>query len=156
LFPGYRVSGRQVGLADNHIIDFELQALKTMEWALRHALEVKGWTADTWRRAMVAWTRARSGARLDPRQEQLVKQLQRLVEQLRDAAKPPRGRPFLVCTDKLSQETYMDLKQFLKENSLEVEIRSIDELKMVATARRLRAALHLPNHLPGKGKGRTP
>jgi hypothetical protein len=153
LFPGYNMSGRQVLLDGGHIIDFELQAL---DGTIRHALEVKGWTADTWRRALEAQLRVRIGAKLTARQEQLVQQLQRLVEQLRDAAKPPRGKPFLVCTDKLSQKTMRDLQNFLTSNFLDIDIESIRELEIVATTKRLRAALNLPEKLSTGEKGGTP
>jgi hypothetical protein len=153
LFPGYTVSGRQVHMEDGHILDFELEAA---DGTVRRALEVKGWTADTWRRALKAWTLDVAGAKLDSRQEQLLRQLERLVEQLEAAAKAPRGRPFLVCTDKLSQETQRELQRFILLNSLEVEVELMKELEMMAAARRLRAAFNLPEKLPGKETGGTP
>jgi hypothetical protein len=153
LFPGYKVSGWQVLLEDGHIIDFVLEAV---DGTLHRALEVKGWTAATWREALKAWRLHRAGARLAPRQEQLVGQLARLAEQLKDAANAPRGRPFLVCTDRLSQSTVEDMRNFLSNNFLKADVKSMSELEMVETTKRLRAAFNLPEKLPGKQAGGTP
>ncbi|HSP80360.1 MAG TPA: hypothetical protein VLQ93_17645, partial [Myxococcaceae bacterium] len=153
LIPGYKLSGRQVLLEDGHIIDFDLEAA---DGTVRRALEVKGWTTDTWRRALTAWKLDAAGARLDPRQEQLLRQLERLVEQLEDAAKAPRGRPFLVCTDELSQKTFKELEEFILKNSLDVDVVLVKELEMVATTKRLRAAFNLPEKLPSKEPGARP
>ncbi|KFA88989.1 hypothetical protein [Archangium violaceum] len=153
LFPGHKVSGRQVHMQDGHILDFELEAA---DGTIRRALEVKGWTADTWRRALKAWTLESAGARLEPRQEQLLRQLKRLVEQLEDAATSPRGKPFLVCTDELSQKTQRELQRFLSRNSVAVDIESMREVEMIATTKRLRAAFNMPEKLPGAGTEGAP
>ncbi|HSP78245.1 MAG TPA: hypothetical protein VLQ93_06930, partial [Myxococcaceae bacterium] len=154
LIPGYKVSGRQVTMEDGHIIDFDLEA--AADGTVRRALEVKGWTADTWRRALKAWKLDAAGAQLDPRQKQLLRQLKRLVEQLKDAAQAPRGKPFLVITDELDQNIYIELEKLISNNSLEVDVGLIRELEMVATTKRLRAAFNLPEKLPGKDTGAKP
>jgi hypothetical protein len=157
LFPDYKIVERQVLLEGGHIIDFELQALRAFAGIMRRkALEVKGWTADTWSQALQAWTDARAGANLGPRQQQLLRQLEAILEQLKDAARPPRDKPFLVCTDKLSPRTRGDLQKFLLDNSVKAEIRTISELEMIRTTRRLRAALNLAERLPIKERGGRP
>jgi hypothetical protein len=155
LFPQLTLVGRQVILEDKHIIDFELRADNGM---VRRALEVKGWTADTWRRALQAWkaTRGTSGIPTDPRRRQLLKQLDRLAAQLRDAAREPRGKPILVCSDKLSSTTIVDLEKFLLNNLLDVDVASVKELEIAATAKRLREAFRLPPLPATKRRRGTP
>lgn len=154
LFPGYRLTGRQVTLEEGSIVDFELVAV---DGSLHHAVEVKGWTGETWRRALKAWEASREAmAKLDAEQERLVRQLQGVIKQLKDAAREPRGKPILICSNKLKGETKVNLTRFLEENVLEVQIKLIEEAEMLSATRRLRAAFNLPETLPGETGGDAP
>ena len=148
LFPEFRLTGRQVELEDGHIVDFELTAKDGS--GLQHALEVKGWTGDTWSRALKAWEASlEAGAKLDKQQELLVKQLRGVINQLNDATKAPRGKPFLVVTKNLSGPTQQNLASFLRKNAAGTQLRAIDEAEILETTKRLRAALGLPEQLGG-------
>ncbi|WNG59863.1 hypothetical protein F0U59_37945 [Archangium gephyra] len=92
LFPGFRLTGRQVPLEEGHIIDNVLTA--AMGQRLQHGVEVKGWNKDRWRMALNAWNTKQDAQALSEQQAALANQLQRLREQLADAAKPPEGIPF--------------------------------------------------------------
>ncbi len=154
LFPGYRLSGRQVVLKEGSIVDFELVA---PDGSLRHAVEVKGWTGDTWRKALKAWDASQNAAaKLDAEQEQLVAQLRNVIKQLNDAARAPRGRPFLTASDKLSEPTYKKLQRFLQRNAPETQLELVNEAEMLAVTKRLRAAFNLPEKLPRETSGGAP
>ncbi len=154
LFPGYRITGRQVALEGGAIADFELMA---SDGSIRHAVEVKGWTSDTWRKALKAWQATRDAAfELDAEQDILVKQLWNAAKQLKDAARAPRGKPFLICSNKLKGEARVNLDDFLQENALEVQIKLIEEADMLSTTKRLRTAFNLPDKLPGEATGGSP
>jgi hypothetical protein len=154
LFPGYRLTGRQVTLEGGSIVDFELVAA---DGSLRHAVEVKGWTSDTWRRALKAWDASqRTATKLDAEQERLVAQLRGAVKQLNDAAKEPRGKPFLICSDKLKGMAKKKLEAFLAEKAPETQLKQIEEAEMLSATKRLRAAFNLPEQLPGKPGGGAP
>ncbi len=108
LFPGFRLTGRQVKMKEGHIIDNMLTATRGPK--LQHGVEVKGWNESRWRKALDAWLARQDGATLNEKQEALAKQLQHMLDQLEDAAKAPRGQPFLVSTDGLSGPTRAKLK----------------------------------------------
>jgi hypothetical protein len=151
LFPGYRLTGRQVVLEGGTIIDFELIAV---DGSIYHAVEVKGWTGDTWRRALKAWDASQNAAaKLEAEQKRLVAQLQAAIKQLNAAAMAPRGRPFLTASDKLSEPTYGKLQKFLQDNAPGTHLKLVNEAEMLATTKRLRAALNLPETLPGEATG---
>jgi hypothetical protein len=99
LFPGFRLTGRQVKMAGGHVIDDVVTAMTGSK--LQHGVEVKGWNDSRWRQALDAWRARQGGAKLNENQEALAKQLEHLLDQLTDAAAAPRGPPFLVVTDKL-------------------------------------------------------
>jgi hypothetical protein len=146
------VVNRQVLLKDKHIIDFDL---KGADGVLHNAVEVKGWTADTWRRALQAWEIHIAGRALEPRQKILVNQLERLIAQLMDASRAPRTQPFLVVTDKLSKNTLRDLRDLLFGKGVDVKIMELKELEIIETSRRLRIAFKLPETPPRKSNGGT-
>lgn len=147
LFPEYRLTGRQVELQDGHIVDFELTTKDGT--SIQHALEVKGWTGDKWREALNAWDHnLETGAKLSKEEEGLVKQMQGVIDQLNDATKAPRGKPFLVVTKGLSGPTRGRLTKFLATNARGTEVRAISEEEILETTKRLRAAFGLPEKLP--------
>ncbi|HYO54898.1 hypothetical protein [Archangium sp.] len=76
-------------------------------------------------------------------------QLQHLLEQLADAAKAPRGKPFLVITDKLSGPTKEKLAEFLSRNARGTQLIEVEEAQILEQTKQLRAALKLPEDLPG-------
>jgi len=147
LFPGFRLTGRQVKMAGGHVIDDVVTAMTGSK--LQHGVEVKGWNDNRWRQALDAWRVRQSGARLNEAQEVLAKQLDHLLDQLTDAARAPRGPPFLVVTDKLSRPTRNKLTTFLDENSPNVLLIHIEEAKILELTKHLRAALKLPEDLSG-------
>jgi hypothetical protein len=147
LFPGFRLTGRQVKMEKGHIIDNVLTARTGAR--LQHGVEVKGWNEERWRKALDVWLVRQGSTKLDEKQKALVKQLQHLLDQLADAATAPRGQPFLVMTDKLSGPTRFKLLRFLKENAPDVLIVHIEEAKILETTTQLRAALKLPEDLSG-------
>jgi hypothetical protein len=154
LFPGYRITGRQVVLEGGSIVDFELVAV---DGSLHHAVEVKGWTVDTWRKALKAWEASREAMiKLDAEQERLVRQLRGLIKQMKDAARDPRGKPFLICSDKLNEAAKVKLGNFLRQNAVEAQLSQIGEADMLSTTKRLRAAFNLPEKLPGETGGGAP
>ncbi len=147
LFPGYRMTGRQVRLEGGHIIDHELTSMDGLR--LRRAVEAKAWNETRWRKALDAWKAREDTRTLNKEQEVLVKQLQRLLNQLTDAARAPRGKPFLVSTDRLSGPTRFKLINFLDENAPHTRLIYIEEAKILEKAKQLRAALKLPENLSG-------
>jgi hypothetical protein len=147
LFPGFRLTGRQVKMEGGHIIDNELTALHGTK--LRHGVEAKGWNDGRWRKALDAWLARQAGTKLNEKQEPLTEQLQRLIDQLADAAKAPRGKPFLVITDKLSGPTKFKLSNFLRENARDTMLIQLEEAQIQEKTKQLRAALKLPEDLSG-------
>jgi hypothetical protein len=154
LFPGYRLTGRQVEVEGGSIVDFELAAV---DGSLHHAVEVKGWTGDTWRRALKAWEASPDAtAKLDAEQERLVRQLRGVIKQLKDAARDPRGKPFLICSDKLQGKAMDQLRKLLKAEAPATELKQIEEADILSTTKRLRAAFNLPEQLPRETGGGAP
>jgi len=147
LFPGFRLTGRQVKMEGGHIIDNELTALHGTQ--LRHGVEVKGWNDNRWRQALDAWLDRQAGTKLNEQQEPLIKQLQRLIDQLADATKAPRGTPFLVTSDKLSGPTKSKLSEFLRRNARGTMLIQLQEAQIQEKTKQLRAALKLPEDLSG-------
>ncbi len=147
LFPGYRMTGRQVRLEGGHVIDHELISMDGLR--LRRGVEAKAWNETRWRKALTAWNVRLDGKTLNKEQEVLVKQLQRLLDQLADAAKAPRGKPFLVITDKLSGPTRLILDGFLARNAPDMLLIQVEEAKILEKTKQLRAALKLPEELSG-------
>ncbi|WNG29260.1 hypothetical protein F0U62_38680 [Cystobacter fuscus] len=147
LFPGFRLTGRQVETKAGHIIDNVLTAMEGSR--LQHGVEVKGWNDNRWRRALDSWLARDAGRTLNEQQEALVKQLQHLIDQLADAANAPRGKPFLVVTDKLSGPTKEKLSDFLRTNVRGTQVIEMEEAQILGTTKQLRAALNLPENLSG-------
>jgi hypothetical protein len=147
LFPGFRLTGRQVKMTEGHIIDNVLTATRGPR--LQHGVEVKGWNDNRWRKVLDAWLARQGGTTLNEKQEALVKQLQHLLDQLADAAKAPRGKPFLVSTDGLSGPTKAKLEAFLLRNARGTPLIHIEEAKILEKTKQLRAALKLPEDLSG-------
>ncbi|WP_143177390.1 hypothetical protein [Cystobacter ferrugineus] len=147
LFPGFRLTGRQVKMKEGHIIDNVLTAM--MESKLQHGVEVKGWNEARWRKALDTWRAGQNGSRLNEQQGALVKQLQHLLDQLADAAKSPRGDPFLVVTDKLSGPTKEKLTDFLRRNARGTRVIEVEESLILEKTKQFRAALKLPEDLTG-------
>jgi hypothetical protein len=154
LFPGYRLTGRQVEVEGGSIVDFELVAV---DGSLHHAVEVKGWTSEAWRRALKAWDASRKATtKLDEEQERLVRQLRGVIKQLKDAVREPRGKPFLICSGELSGPSKEKLEKLLSDNALAVQIKLIEEADLLSTTKRLRAAFNLPEQLPSETGGGAP
>ncbi|WP_160174320.1 hypothetical protein [Archangium violaceum] len=147
LFPGFRLIGRQVKTKDGHVMDNVLTAMTGSR--LQHGVEVKGWNENRWRKALDTWLARQDGARLDEQQERLMEQLQHLLDQLADAAKAPRGEPFLVSTDKLSGPTRVKLNVFLAENAPGTKLIQVEEAKILEKTKQLRTAFNLPEDLSG-------
>jgi hypothetical protein len=147
LFPGFRLTGRQVKMKDGHIIDNEVTAMHGSR--LRHGVEAKGWNKDTWRVALNAWLARQDAHSLNKRQAELVKQLQHMLDQLADAAKAPRGKPFLVITDKLSGPTREKLTELLRRNARGTQVVEIDEAHILEETKQLRTAFKMPEDLSG-------
>ncbi|HYO52171.1 hypothetical protein [Archangium sp.] len=147
LFPGFRLTGRQVKMKVGHIVDNVLTAMVGSK--LQHGVEVKGWNEERWRKALDTWLAKQGGTKLNEKQEALVKQLQHMVDQLADAATAPRGPPFLVITDKLSGPTRFKLLRFLDENAPDAVLIYIEEAKILEKTKQLRAALKLSEDLSG-------
>jgi hypothetical protein len=147
LFRGFRLTGRQVKMEGGHIIDDVLTAMTGSK--LQHGVEVKGWNENRWRKALDSWLARQDGTQLNKQQEAPVKQLQHLLDQLADAAKAPRGQPFLVITDKLSGPTMLKLRRFLKESAPNARLIHIEEAKILEETKQLRTAFNLPEDLSG-------
>ncbi|KFA93033.1 hypothetical protein Q664_12205 [Archangium violaceum Cb vi76] len=147
LFPGFQLTGRQVKMEGGHIIDDMLTA--THGPKLQHGVEVKGWNENRWRKALDAWQARQAGPRLNDQQKALVRQLQRLLEQLEDAARAPRGKPFLVITDRLSGPVMFKMSRFLQENARGTKLIQLEEARILEKTKQLRAALKLPEVLSG-------
>ncbi|WP_309888570.1 hypothetical protein [Archangium sp.] len=147
LFPGFRMTGRQVKMKEGHIIDRELTSFEHSR--IRHGVEVKGWTDNKWRQALDAWLAKQDAQTLNKQKIALVDQLQRLLDQLADAAKAPRGKPFLVITDSLSGPTKIKLINFLKEKAPGVPLIQLEEAKLLEQTKQWRAAFKMPEDLSG-------
>ncbi|HYO57011.1 hypothetical protein [Archangium sp.] len=147
LFPGYRMTGRQVKLEGKHVIDHELTSMDGLR--IQHGVEVKGWNDNKWRQALDAWRAKQGATKLDKEQETRVEHIQHLLDQLADAAKAPRGKPFLVSTGKLSGPTRAKLSDFLLKNAPGTQLIQLEEAQMLEKTKQLRAALKLPEDLSG-------
>ena len=147
LFPGFRLTARQVRLDGGHIIDRELTSMDRLR--RQHGVEVKGWNDKRWRAALDAWAARQGGKTLNTGQQALSDQLLRLLDQLKDAAKVPRGAPFLVSTDGLSGPTRAKLEAFLLKNARGTTLIHLEEALMLEKTKQLRAALNLPESLSG-------
>ncbi|HYO71025.1 MAG TPA: hypothetical protein VEU33_33595 [Archangium sp.] len=147
LFPGFRLTGRQVKMKEGHVIDNVLTA--TTGSKLQHGVEVKGWNDNRWRKTLDTWLTKQGGATLNEQQEALVKQLQHLLDQLADASNAPRGKPFLVVTDKLSGPTWEKLTDFLRTNARRTQVIEVEEAQILEKTKQLRAALNLLENLSG-------
>ncbi|WP_309892486.1 hypothetical protein [Archangium sp.] len=147
LFPGFRLTGRQVKMKEGHIIDNVLTAM--MGPRLQHGVEVKGWNKDKWRMALNAWDAKQGTQTLTQQQAALVNQLQHLLDQLADAANAPRGKPFLVITDKLSGPARNKLDIFLAKNAPDTKVIQMEETQILEQTKQLRAVLKLPEDLSG-------
>ncbi|HEX5751404.1 MAG TPA: hypothetical protein VFZ09_34600 [Archangium sp.] len=147
LFPGFRLTGRQVPLKGGHVIDNEITAI--LGSRLQHGVEAKGWNKDRWRMALNAWYAKQGAQPISDQQAALADQLQRLLEQLADAAKAPRGKPFLVITDKLSGPTKAKLQGFLLNHSPSTQVIEVEEARILEQTKQLRAAFKLPEDLSG-------
>jgi hypothetical protein len=148
IFPGFRLTGRQVKMREGHIIDNELTAMGGSR--LLHGVEVKGWTRDRWRMALNAWlAREEAAHAINKQQATLARQLQHLRAQLADAAKAPRGNPFLVTTDKLSEPTRIKLLRFLSKDAPGTKLIQLEEAQILGETKQLRAALKMPEDLSG-------
>jgi hypothetical protein len=147
LFPGFRLTGRQVPLEGGHIIDRELTSMDRLR--LQHGVEIKGWNDNKWRTALDAWKAKERAKTLTIGQQALTDQLQHLLDQLKDAAKAPRGTPFLVSTDGLSGPTRAKLEAFLLKNARGTTLIHLEEALMLEKTKQLRAALKLPERLSG-------
>ena len=147
LFPGFRLTGRQVPLEGGHVIDNEITAMLGLR--LQHGVEAKGWNKDRWRMALNAWDARQGTQTINEQQAALANQLQHLLEQLADAAKAPRGKPFLVITDKLSGPTKARLLDFLFNHSPGTQVIEVEEARILEETKRLRAAFKLPEDLSG-------
>ena len=79
----------------------------------------------------------------------LTEKLQHLLDQLADAAKAPRGKPFLVVTDKLSGPTRDKLERFLERHAPGTQLIQVEESEILNKTKQLRAALRLPEDLSG-------
>ncbi|HYO70565.1 MAG TPA: hypothetical protein VEU33_31250 [Archangium sp.] len=147
LFPGFRLTGRQVKMKEGHIIDNELTAMGGSR--LQHGVEAKGWNENRWRQSLDTWRAKQGTKKLDAAQEALARKLQHLLDQLADAAKAPRGQPFLVVTDKLSGPTRDKLERFLERHAPGTQLIQVEEAEILNKTKQLRAALKLPEGLSG-------
>ncbi|KFA88399.1 hypothetical protein [Archangium violaceum] len=147
LFPGFRLTGRQVPLEGGHVIDNELTAMLGLR--LQHGVEAKGWNKERWRMALNAWDAKQGTEPISEQQAALADQLKHLLEQLADAAKAPRGLPFLVITDKLSGPTKTKLDIFLGKHARGTKLIQIEETQILEQTKQLRAAFKLPEALTG-------
>jgi len=155
LFPEYHLTGRQVLLPGGHIADYELLAKDGT--GMRRALKVKGWTAGAWRRALEVWSGQGSPAnaaalrlaaeKLPKHEARLMMQLAAFLEQMEDAARLPRGKPFLVVTSAMSKRTAVKFAQFVREAAPGIEVSLISEEDVLLTSRRLRDELGLPTKM---------
>jgi hypothetical protein len=66
-----------------------------------------------------------------------------------DAANAPRGKPFLVSTDKLSGPARDKLERFLDKHAPGTQFIQVEEEKILEKTKQLRAALRLPEDLSG-------
>jgi hypothetical protein len=80
----------------------------------------------------------------------LVKMLDGVVDQLKDATTTTGTKPFLVVTTGLTGPTKTKLTRFLQAKDVGAELRAINEKDILETARRLRKAFGLPEKLPSE------
>ncbi|PTL79584.1 hypothetical protein DAT35_32755 [Vitiosangium sp. GDMCC 1.1324] len=147
LFPGFRLTGWQVKMKEGHVIDNELTAMGGSR--LQHGVEAKGWNENRWRQSLDTWRAKQGTKKLNEAQEALAEKLQHLLDQLADAGKAPRGKPFLVVTDKLSGPTRDKLDRFLERHAPGTQLIQVEEAEILNKTKQLRAALRLPEGLSG-------
>jgi hypothetical protein len=151
VLPGYKIVQPQASMGDS-IIDF----LIANRSGMKYALEIKGFTGDTWRRALKAWAKMLKEGEPALTDDELsdVKMLRRVLKQLKDAEASTKRPPFLGVTTDLSGKTQESLESFLIDNAPKgTEVVPISEEKIKAASSSLRKAVGYtePGAVPGGG-----
>lgn len=105
---------RQVPMGGSEI-DFELIVA-----GVKRGFEVKGWTAETWKKAIdLALQRLKKGApKLTAEEEKIVKKVDHMLKQLRDIQHTTKMPAYLGVTDALDAEMMKALKRVLEKNGV--------------------------------------
>lgn len=140
LFPGQRISGRQVEMGSSKI-DFELTSTDGL--GTRRGLEIKGWTPETWREALNAYGKRTLNTALSADEVKAVKKLDHLLKQLRDAEAHSGNKPYLAVTDGMSGPTARKFDTFIAAEAPGTRVVKMDEGTIKDIARQLGAAMGL-------------
>jgi hypothetical protein len=141
VLPGHKVAGSQVAM-EGSVIDYSVAALGP-GGELR-ALEVKGWTPDTWRKALQTYKLRSIGTALTKEQQEIVRKIDHLIKQLQDARAATGKAPYLAVTDALSGPVHNDLRRMLAKEAPGTTIKEINEALIKTMASNLGKALGIP------------
>lgn len=142
LFPGWRVSGRQVRMGTSEL-DFQVTA--TDRTGRTRAVEVKGWTANTWDDAMSAMEQRFAHRAMSEEARRAIRKIEHMLEQLQNAKNASRGaNPYLVVTDALSDAQRRRLRVILRREVGLVEVHYIPDAQIKALAADTGVAMGIP------------
>jgi hypothetical protein len=145
LVPGWRIEQSQVEMGES-IIDFRMKS--TARTGTTRALEVKGWTRETWSKNLDLWERFKDVPlkQLTDEQRAGVRAVEHMIGQLEDAAAVKRAAdPVLAVTKNMKVEDVDRLEAILRDRlNRPVELIQLDEKAIVARGRELREGLGIP------------
>jgi hypothetical protein len=142
LFPGWRVSGRQVRMGTSEL-DFQITA--TDRTGRTRAVEVKGWTPSTWEDALSAMEQRVAHRAMSEEARRAIRKIEHMLEQLQNAKTAARGaNPYLVVTDALSNAQRSRLQAILQRQIGRVEIHYIPDAEIKRLAADTGFAMGIP------------
>jgi hypothetical protein len=141
VLPGHKVAGSQVAM-EGSVIDYSVTAVGP--GGKLSALEVKGWTADTWRKALQTYKLRSIGTALTKEQQEIVRKIDHLIGQLQDARTATGRAPYLAVTDALSGPVHNDLLRMLAKEAPGTTVKQINETLIKTIASNLGKALGIP------------
>jgi hypothetical protein len=120
---------RQVKMGSSEI-DFEMIVA-----GRRHGFEIKGWTADTWEKALDAAIKRLNRKALTEAEREAVRKIDHMIGQLSDAQAATRRRPYLGITNDLDESARAQLRRVLRANDLgSTELVPLSETKIKQAA----------------------
>jgi hypothetical protein len=141
VLPGHNLADWQVEM-EGSVIDYSVTALSPAG-DLR-ALEVKGWTPDTWRKALNTYKLRSLGTTLTKEQQEVVRKIDHLIGQLQDARAATGKAPYLAVTDALSGPVHNDLLRLLAKEAPGTAVKQINETLIKTIASNLGKMLGIP------------
>ncbi len=142
ILPGHRMTGAQVSM-EGSVIDYSVAAIDAT--GATRAVEVKGWTVETWREALRAYkVRLSTPAALSEAESKALEKIDHMIGQLANARKATGHPAYLVVTDGLTGPVRNDLNLLLKNEAAGTTVKTINEEAIKTTAKDLGTSLGIP------------